>query len=93
MNCLLNGLLIAAFLFYLADLFVYAMWASIDKNNGPDDDKTKRWKKTRQVLYEFSTIEFMAITVGLVVSSVIVTLQIKNSKTLKNQVIKDKCAM
>jgi hypothetical protein len=35
----------------------------------------------------------MAITVGLVVSSVIVTLQIKNSKTLKNQVIKDKCAM
>lgn len=84
MRLMLYSLLAATVVLAVVDLIVMAT-----KNN------------TRQglvfnlssVIYQLNSLIFFIITIGLVVSTMVVTKRIKKSKTLKRQVIKDRCAM
>jgi len=44
-------------------------------------------------IYAVNSIFFLAITAGLIVSTILVSTRINNLKTFRKQVIKDKCAM
>lgn len=85
MRCWLHSLLLGTLAIAIVDILLATLSNKVNQGFFYNIHKN--------IVYKLNSALFFAITIGLVVSSVIVARQINSSKTFKRQVIKDKCAM